>query len=204
MKTVGDFLRDADPLRHEPLWLEGRRDRLRQTVVVAAADVPSPVPASFRTRSVFLATALIVAGIVAIGSHVWSPGATLTAAVRFEVRLAEAHPGAGLREARVAASDRLVYLHKEIIATNTDVERCTVVEGDGPSDFGVAVQFNAAGAKKMRQVTMGHVGRPVAILIDGSVVIAPVLRSPVGTSAVISGVYTKAEAERIVNGIGIR
>jgi preprotein translocase subunit SecD len=33
------------------------------------------------------------------------------------------------------------------------------------------------------------------------VVTAPVLRSPIGTSAVISGDYTKVEAERIVNGI---
>lgn len=33
---------------------------------------------------------------------------------------------------------------------------------------------------------------------------APVLRSPIGTSARITGDYTKADAERIVNGIGIR
>jgi preprotein translocase subunit SecD len=79
-----------------------------------------------------------------------------------------------------------------------------VVPGEGPSHYGVGVEFNAAGAQKMRQATASHVGRPVAILIDGDVVTAPVLRSPISTSAVISGDYTQAEAERIVNGIGIR
>jgi hypothetical protein len=33
---------------------------------------------------------------------------------------------------------------------------------------------------------------------------APTLRSSVGDSALISGDYPRAEAERIVNGIGVR
>ena len=82
--------------------------------------------------------------------------------------------------------------------------RVRVVQGDGSSGFGVAVQFNVAGAQKMRQATAGHVGRPMAILVDGVVVVAPVVRSVIGASAVINGEYTEAEAEKIVNGIGIR
>ena len=49
--------------------------------------------------------------------------------------------------------------------------------------------------------TGGHVGRPLAVLIDGEVVMAPVLRSPITTSAVTSGDFTQPEAERIVAGI---
>jgi len=44
----------------------------------------------------------------------------------------------------------------------------------------------------------------VAILIDGSVVMAPVVRAPIGDSAVISGKYTRAEAERIADGMRLR
>jgi hypothetical protein len=206
MKTVRDILQDADPLRHEPHRLEGERDRLRQTVVAAASDVKPAASAWFRTPIVLVAAvALIVVGIVAVGSQIWSHGgATLQAAIRFEVRLAEDRPSAGLREARIAGADRVVYLHQEIIVTNGDIAQSSVVQGDGPSRFGVSVQFNAAGAQKMRQATASHVGRPVAILIDGVLVAAPVLRDPISTSAVISGDYTKADAERIVNGIGIR
>ena len=206
MKTVRDILRDADPLRREPHRLERERDRLRQAVVAAASDSTAPSSASFRTPVALLATvALIVVGLVAVGSQIWSPGGTtLQAAIRFEIRLAEDHQGAGLRQARIAGSDRMVYLHQEVILTNGDIAQSSVVPGDGPSRFGVDVKFNAAGTQKMRQATADHVGRPIAILIDGEVVTAPVLRSPISTSAVISDSYTRAEAERIVNGISLR
>src|SRR5213075_2253155 len=97
-----------------------------------------------------------------------------------------------------------IYLHEEVVVTNADVERSAVVQGNRPSQFGIAVHFTEAGARKMRDATANHVGRPVAILIDGDVVMAPTLRDPVGAEAVISGDYSQAEAERIVNGISIR
>jgi preprotein translocase subunit SecD len=60
---------------------------------------------------------------------------------------------------------------------------------------------NADGAAKMLRASQSHIGRPLAILIDGEVVMAPVVRSPIRTSAVITGSFTRAEAERIVAGI---
>jgi len=56
----------------------------------------------------------------------------------------------------------------------------------------------------MRQATANHIGKPVAVLIDGEVVTAPVLRGPISTLGLISGDYTRAEANRIVSGIGVR
>ena len=205
MKTVSDILRDADPLRHEPP-LHEERDRLREAILAAAADVRVSSSAGFRRPLVLVAAiALIVAGIVAIGSKIWSGGgATLQAAVRFEVRLAEAQPTLGLRPARIAGSDRVVYLHPEIIVTNDDIAQSRVVQGNAPSRFGVAVEFDAAGADKMRKATASHIGDHLAILIDGDVVAAPILRARISTSAVISGDFTKAEAERIANGMSIR
>jgi hypothetical protein len=206
MRTVKELLQDADPLRHEPYRLEGERDRLRQAVVAAAYNASAPPSVWFRRPVLVLAMlALIVFGIVAVGSQIWSPGgATLQAAIRFEVRLAEDQPATGLREARIAGSDRVVYLHDAIIVSNDDIAKSSLVAGDSPSRFGIEVQFTTAGAEKMRQATSGHAGRPVAILIDGEVVTAPVLRSPISTSARITGDYTRADAERIMNGIGVR
>ena len=70
------------------------------------------------------------------------------------------------------------------------------------------MEFNKAGAEKMRAATASNIGKPMAILLDGQVVMAPVVRSPIGGSAVITGKFTKAEAERmaerIVKGNGIR
>ena len=146
---------------------------------------------------------MICVGVLVVGSEVWSRGDTTlqAAAVRFEVRLAEPQQAAGLREARIAGSNQVVYLHHEIIVSNGDISQSRVVQGDSPSRFGVVVEFKAEGAEKMRLATGNHVGRPLAILIDGDVVTAPVLRSSISRLAVISGDYTKAEADKIVSGI---
>jgi preprotein translocase subunit SecD len=148
---------------------------------------------------------MFAVAMLAVGSQIWSRGSTpLLAAVRFEVRLAEEQPAVGLREARVAGSERVIYLHDDIIVTNVDIDRSRVVPGDKPSGFWIDVQFTGAGAQKMRQATANHVGRPLAILIDGTVIMAPLLRSPIGTSAMVTGDYTRAEAERLVEGMSIR
>ena len=206
MKTVRDLLQEADPLRHESHQLDRDRDRRRHAVVAAASDVTTPASRWLRPRAALAAAvALIGVGIVVVGSQMWRQGgATLQAQMRFEVRLAEDQPGPGLREARIVGSDDVVYLHQEILVTNDDIAESRVVEGDGPSRFGVSVQFNAAGAHKMREGTASRVGRLVATLIDGEVIAASVLRSPISTAAISSGDYTRIEAEAIVDGIGIR
>jgi hypothetical protein len=205
MKAGKEILRDHDPLRHEPLPGDRERDRIRRTVIEATSRVTTVSTTYSRAPLAALAVvALILIGVLVVGARTGPRGsATVYAAVRFEVRLAEERTGAGLREARVSA-DRVVYLHEEIVVTNADIERSAVAQGSSPSRFSVGVRFNAAGAAKMRQATANHVGRPMAILIDGEVVAAPVLRSAVSDSALISGDFSRAEAERIVNGIGVR
>lgn len=60
------------------------------------------------------------------------------------------------------------------------------------------------GAEKMQAATAKHIGKPMAVLLDGQVIMAPVVRSPISTSAVITGNFTRSEAEKVVNGIGVR
>jgi preprotein translocase subunit SecD len=105
--------------------------------------------------------------------------------------------------AQGADSGRVIYLHPEIVVDNDDIAQSWVLQ-DGADRFGVSVQFLPAGAERMRQATATHVGRPMAMLIDGAVVMAPVVRSPISDSAVISGNFTQAEAERIADGMGKR
>jgi len=205
MPTVKQLLRFADPVRHEPPPDARQRERVRQAVMAAASTNAATAGHWFRAPlAVAALAAMIVAGVFAASLRGPRGSATVYAAVRFEARLAETQPGAGLTEARVTGSDRVIYLHDEVIVTNADIEHCTAVTGSGSSRYNIAVELNAAGAEKMRRATMAHEGRPMALLIDGEVVLAPVIRSPVGRSAVITGDYSKAEAERIINGIGVR
>lgn len=203
MNTLRSLLQDADPLRHETPRLEAERERVRLEMLrTAAARQEHGVR---RGRPTFVAAfAVVMVCVVAVGYRAWVGGTTtLLAAVRFEVRLAEAQPMPGLIVAQVTNSDQLVYLHPEVVVTNDDIAQSWVVR-NGPAEFGVAVQFLPSGADRMRQATKTHVGRPVAILVDGSVAMAPVVRGPISESAVISGRYTQAEAERIAHGINRR
>lgn len=205
MKIVSNLLRQADPLNDDSQRLDEERDRIRRTVV-AAASVAEPLSAGLAPpRRVALgAAAALAAVLIVVGLLVGSGGrGTVQAAVRFEVRLAETQPVPGLIVARVVDSGRTIYLHPEMIVTNDDIAQSWVLQ-DGPDRFGVSVELLEAGAQRMRQATAAHLGRPVAILIDGEVVAAPVLRAAISNSAVISGDFTRAEAERIADGIGMR
>jgi hypothetical protein len=205
MPNVNDLLRDADPLRDDAGMDPQHRDRIRRAVRAAARETTAASRVWFRAPlAVAALVALILVGLFAAGARGLRESATVYAAVRFEVRLAETQPGAGLTEARMSGSDRPIYLHDEVVVTNADIEHCRAVSGSDPSRYNIGVEFNAAGAEKMRVATLAHEGRPMAILIDGEVVMAPVIRSPVSRSAVINGDYSRAEAERIVNGIGVR
>ena len=200
MKTVSDLLRQADPLDDDLQRLEEGRDQIRRTVIATASAVQPVSQALAPARQVLLTAAALIAALIVIGLLVDSNRATVQAAVRFEVRLAETQPVAGLIVARVVDSGRTIFLHSEMIVTNDDIAQSWVVQ-DGPDRFGISVELLEAGAKRMRQATAAHLNRPVAILIDGEVVAAPVVRAVISNSAMISGEFTRAEAERIAEGI---
>jgi hypothetical protein len=175
-------------------------------VISAGNRVTTPDTPLWRSRMPILVGAMLAIIVTAvIGYYLWPHGTVdLRAAVRFEVRFAEDNPGPGLQAARIVGADRTVYLHPEVIVTNSDIAQARVVPGDSPSHFGVGIEFNAAGAQKMQTATAGHLGKPMAVLIDGKVVMAPTVRSAISALAEINGDLTRAEVERIVNGIGLQ
>ncbi len=203
MKTIRELLQDADPVQHEPTWSSGQRDVRRQAVIAAASE-PSRRKLASRSRIiVFAAVASVAIAAPFLGSRGWSLFVgDLRAAVRFEVRLAEDKPGPGLREAKVSGSGRSIYLHDEVVASNSDIAAARLIQAT-PVQYSVGIEFNASGAEKMRAATASHIGKPVAILLDGQVVMAPVVRASLGAAAEITGNFTKVQAERIVEGIGI-
>ena len=203
MTAIRNVLAAADPLRREQQPTQAERDRVRHTVIAAASRGDAQAERTRRPILIAVLVTLAMIGMIVVASSLWSRNGSLAqAAVRFEVRLAEDQPGPGLRAARVGNSNRTVYLHPEIVVTNTDIAFSNAIPGSTPSQqFWIDVRLNAAGAAKMRQATTKHLGRPIAILIDGDVVTAPTLKSPIGAAAVISGDYTQADAQRIAAGM---
>ncbi len=196
MTTLPELLKDADPLSGERRNMEARHQRRN-------ALLNAPRGADGMPRRSLLKTVVIAGALVAMGAGglMWSRASVdLVAAVRFEVHLAEETFAPGLREVAVD-TNRKIYLHQETVITNSDIADAKVVPGSKDDEFWVAVTFRAEGAERMRRATQDHLGKPVAILIDGAVVMAPTVRSAVGAEATISGAYTKAEAERIATGM---
>ena len=206
MNDIRELLRDADPLRHEPPRSSEERDSRREVILNAARGTEVRGPSRSRQRVIALAAVGLMAIVASLfGVRVWSLFVgDLEAAVRFEIRLAEDRPAVGLTEAKDADSGRRVYLHGDVIVSNADIVATRVVAGGDSMHYSVGVEFNASGTEKMRAATREHVGRPIAILLDGQVVLAPTLRSEIGSSARITGKFTKDQAERIANGIRIR
>lgn len=206
MRTLRELLLEADPLQHETARPPGERDLRRQAVLTAASA--SRVHAGVLSRSrivIFAGAALVLIVVSSLGSRLWSPLVSVVqGAVRFEVRLAETKPGPGLREAKLSGSDQSVYLHSEVVVDNSDIAMARVIQPAGSSQYAVDIKFNASGAEKMPAATRSHLGKLAAILLDGRVVMAPVIRSPISESAIISGNFTKAQAERIVSGIAVQ
>ena len=122
------------------------------------------------------------------------------AAVKFEVRRAESKPAEGLTEAKVEGTDEKVYLHKEVELTNEDIASARAATDPSKANV-VEVELTKEGQKKLSRLTKEHQGKPLAILVDGKVVAAPVVRGEITGDARITGDFTKEEAERIARGI---
>jgi hypothetical protein len=201
MTPLREALRNADPLLTDmPAWHLARA-QVRRVAVEAASGVAGP--AVVGRRSAALVFAIGCAVLAGAGAYVWSGAARVEAAVRFEVRLAEERPAAGLTAAAVGDSSRVIYLHDEVVLANGDVVRARVVEM-GADRFGVEVELAPDASDRLRSATSGHIGRPLAVLIDGRVVVAPVVRSAIERAAVISGDFTSADASRIAEGLLVR
>lgn len=110
------------------------------------------------------------------------------------------NPQPNTHVAQVAKSDRLVYLHPETVVSNEDIAQASVSQ-NAANGFDIVVELMPSGAERMRQATTRHVGHPVAVMLDGDVVITPVLRSSIGDLGVIRGEFTREEAQRIAEGI---
>ncbi|MBL8200021.1 MAG: protein translocase subunit SecD [Chromatiales bacterium] len=62
----------------------------------------------------------------------------------------------------------------------------------------VQFRFDSYGAKRFADITRAHVGEPFAIVLDGKVISAPVIREPItGGAGQISGNFSTAEASSL-------
>jgi preprotein translocase subunit SecD len=89
-------------------------------------------------------------------------------------------------------------LHKQVEVNNEDIAEVSIDEAGGIGPL-LKLKFTKQGQQKMEKLTKEHINKPLAVLVDGKVLAAPVIRSMLSEQAVLSGI-DKAEMERIVKG----
>lgn len=115
-------------------------------------------------------------------------------------RLADTERADGLTEAVVPNDGRRVFLHQENLLTDKDVTSVTFGR-DESGGVDVTIQLKAAAAKKLAAATKSHLGRPIAILLDGKVITAPVVRAEISDRVRITGRFTNAELMRMFSAL---
>jgi preprotein translocase subunit SecD len=93
-----------------------------------------------------------------------------------------------------------VLVKREAVLTGESLTNAQMKIGGGPmgNEPYVAMDFNAEGAKKFSKMTGENVGKRIAIIMDGIVYSAPVVKQKIsGGHAIIEGKFDLQEAQKL-------
>lgn len=182
-----------------------RRRQLRARLRLLSQESPMSRTHLARTAAALMLVTVAAAGVARVIPLELPVLMAAQSNAQLEIRLAEENPAPGLSMAVVTGSDRQIYLHPSALATHADIASAGVIawngavtprggDGRGSPGFGVAVRFTDPAAARLATATGAHLGRPIAILVDGRVISAPVLRSAIGNAGVINGAFSEEDA----------
>lgn len=96
-----------------------------------------------------------------------------------------------------ADDDRLYRLEKHIAMTGEHIRDARMAFNPESNQPVVTFKLNDQGARIFGNMTRDNIGRALAIVLDGKVLTAPVIRSAIGASGEISGAFSTAEASKL-------
>ena len=126
----------------------------------------------------------------------------LPAQAQFSIRAASDQPAEGWT--RMEFNNKAVWVSPTVSLSAADVLRAEPARGpDGR--MAVGVFFTEAGKQKMHDLSIAQLGKLIAIVVDGNVIFAPLIRSEINGEAQITGNdpsgLTPAVVDRIVASI---
>jgi preprotein translocase subunit SecD len=116
-----------------------------------------------------------------------------------EIRAAASAAVAGWQQ-MVSPSGNQVWVSPTNTLTSADIERAEARAAQN-GDPAVAVVLTAEGAKKMDALAATRINQPIALLLDGKLIWAPVVRGSMGKEAMLTGGpggLTPAEIQRLL------
>ena len=141
----------------------------------------------------------ILVGMTALGFMAVGSAA---AECKIEFRAAENQPVTGLMEMVVQGSNRRVYVINDVLLTAADIESAVLKPGEGGVPQ-IEIIFTDNGNARFSAATGASIGKPLAIIIDDTLISAPIVREKITSGRVIiTGSFSEEEAKRIVDGLG--
>src|ERR1044071_728498 len=97
-----------------------------------------------------------------------------------------------------AGGERSLRVMKESVLDSSDVARATAQKDAVTGDYGILVKLTEKGKERFAAVTEQSIGKRLAVIVDGKIVTAPVVRTKIpGGSMVVSGNMTAKEADEL-------
>ncbi|HVO12135.1 MAG TPA: hypothetical protein VMX54_15450 [Vicinamibacteria bacterium] len=151
-----------------------------------------------------LAAALVViAGLLTIDRDRPAKTGNGNPVVSFAIHLLATGPGPGVVEASSAQGGEPLRIHPERQVSNVDVQSARAVRAG--SGCRVDIHLTNEGAGKLARLTRNHIGERLAVVIDGRVVMTPMIRSEIVRGEVaLTGDFTNARCEQIARGLSAR
>ncbi len=136
--------------------------------------------------------------LVALTGCTTTPREKANVSVEFRTASQSATPG--LTEMTASGSEQPVYVSGNVLLSNDSVKSARMVSSPyGPQ---IEIVFTKTGTEIFAKATEQHLMKPIAILVDGKLISAPIVREKIsGGKAMISGRFTEEEAKRIADGI---
>lgn len=118
----------------------------------------------------------------------------------FELRLAYFEPDADRSQYTVPGSEQKVFVARQLFASIADVAAARAID-DASGQPAIEITFSPNSAKRVEELTQQHLNKPVAILVDGKLLTAPIIQDRFGSVSIITGRFSREEAERIAHKI---
>lgn len=113
-------------------------------------------------------------------------------------------PALDLARGLIPGTNQPIFYVKEPVLSNKDIAgaktKTTVMYGE--KTYLIEVFFTNEGTKKFAQITRENIGKGLAIVINGKIIMAPTIQTPIlDGKCQITGRFTQAEAEEMVREI---
>jgi hypothetical protein len=144
------------------------------------------------------------------GEVLWKKTRGTLAKRALEMRLAFDNPGEDTEQFHLITRSpgdqpsrrQVLHLQNETLLEESDIQTARVKNDPVTGSPHIELIFTYEGSTKFARITGENIGQKLAIIVDGEIISAPVIRAAIsGGSAIISGDFTESEAGELARKI---